>query len=116
MKASVEVGHRAYQPGAKDAHGNAVDAWAARVPLLVYGIAPRGSQEPSPDRLEVMSGLGLYAPPETAVGPHDRFVIDPAISPSWAGEWKVTGEIADYNHGPFGFRPGVVITLSRVSG
>ncbi|ASR85216.1 head-tail adaptor [Mycobacterium phage SirPhilip] len=40
---------------------------------------------------------------------HDDLVAD------WLGrEFKVHGEVDDYNGGPFGFRPGYLVTLRKV--
>ena len=32
------------------------------------------------------------------------------------GQYEVDGEPEDYCHGPFGFRPGLVVNLRKVSG
>jgi hypothetical protein len=108
------IGHKVHQAGAKDAHGNPVDSWAAPVDVQVYGYGPRtdvrgstGSGEPA--GTQVLVGLQLLAPKGTVISPQDRIVID-------GNEYEVDGEIGDWNNGPFGFEPGVVINLKRAEG
>lgn len=115
MIAGLTVGHRVYGPGEPDTHGNATAAWAEPVALLVFSVAPRGSSEPTAARDEVVSGLTLLAPADTIVGPLDLIVIDDTI-PAYAGEWKVDGDLGDWTRGPFGYRPGVAINLTRAEG
>lgn len=115
MRAALTVGHRVYTPGATDAHGNAADAWAPAVDLKVFGVAPRSSDEPNAGRDEVVTGLSVLAPAGTVVGPLDLLVLGDDL-PAWSGEWKVVGDLADWTRGPFGFKPGVVIHLTRAEG
>lgn len=105
------VGVRAFGAGGPgyDAHGNEVPSWGDPVPVAVYAIAPRPSEEPQPGRSEVISGLAVYAPADTVVGPRDRVVID-------GEEWEVEGELGDYTRGPWGYPFGVVINVTRVEG
>jgi hypothetical protein len=109
METRFTVGHKVYQEGATDAHGNPVDGWAASVPLAVFAIYPRFSEEPAPDRPLVVVGKAVLAPTGTTVGPKDLLVID-------GEDWKVEGEPADWTTGPFGFTPGVEIVLTRAEG
>lgn len=109
MRAVHTVHVRRHSAGTKDAHGNARDVWADPVPLLVYGIASKGSQEPGPGRDAVTADLLLFLTPETVLGPHDLVVID-------GEEWKVAGRVSDYTRGPFGFRPGKTVALTREDG
>lgn len=109
MKAVYTVGHKVYTPGAKDAHGNPVEAWADPVDLDVYAIAPATSQEPGADRLAVTTGLSLLVPLGAVVGPHDRFLIDGV-------EWKVEGDVADWSRNPFGYDAGLSVSLTREEG
>lgn len=103
------IGHRAYQAGAKDAHGNPVDTWAAPVTVNVYAIYPRYAQEPEPDRPLVVVGLAVLAPPTVQIGPRDRVVID-------GEEWDVEGDPGDWTRGPWDYAPGVEIVLKRAEG
>lgn len=98
--------------GAPDAHGNDATVWGEEyIPLPIYAIAPRTSTEPVPGRDEVITGLTIYAPkPANFIGPGDRIIIGSE------GEWEVDGEVGDYNRGPFGYAPGVVIHLRKAEG
>jgi hypothetical protein len=53
----------------------------------------------------------LLVPPEAAanLGPHDRYVLD-------GDKWEQVGEKLDYTRGPFGWAPGVVVNIKRVTG
>lgn len=104
------VGVKRYETGGEDAHGNPIDGHAETpVYVEVYGIAPTTSTEPEPGRNLVVTGYTLLAPKGTNIGPHDLVVID--------GEnYKVKGEVGDYNRGPFGYEPGVTISLTRAEG
>ena len=104
------VGVRAYVEGAEDPRGNPEDTWADAVAQPVYGWAPAGTSEPfDPGRDAVTWDLDLLVPPEFTVGRKDRIVV--------AGEeFEVEGGLQDYNHGPFGFRPGAVVRLRRTEG
>jgi hypothetical protein len=109
MRAVYTVSVRRYAAGAKDAHGNPVASHGSPEPLQVYGVAPKGSQEPGADRLAVSTGLMLLMPPEAVLGPHDLVIVD-------GDEWEIEGEVADYTRGPFGFRPGKTVALKRTEG
>lgn len=101
----------AYQRGAVDAHGNEVQTWAAPVEQRVIGWSVPNSVEPKyagADRTIV--DVELYVPPSFTIGPRDRV--------SLPGGWlfEVAGYPEDYTHGPFNFRPGLVVNLVRVEG
>jgi len=103
------IGHAVYTPGATDAHGNPVDAWAAAVDVQVYGYGPPArSQEAEPGGTQVITGLQVLAP-VFAVDPRDRFVISGVT-------YEVVGEVGNWNNGPFGFAPGQQINLKRAEG
>ncbi|WP_036959196.1 hypothetical protein [Promicromonospora kroppenstedtii] len=114
MRAKYTIGHRVYEPGAEDAHGNPVDAWAAPVDLSVYGIAPTASLadvEPVAGRMAVMTLMTVFVPAGAALGPHDRYVVD-------GEEWEQEGEAGDYTRNPFkgpSFA-GIILNLKRVEG
>lgn len=116
MRAGYTLGLKRHSPGVTDSHGNVTPGWAAPFDWKVYGIAPSTSQEPLVDRLAVTADLTVYAPQSPLPGPHDRVVIDSSVSPAWAGEWEVDGEVGDYTNGPFGFEPGVTVSLKRAVG
>lgn len=110
VKAAYTVGLKRYVPGATNAHGNPRDTWSAPVDLPVYAIAPRFSTEPDPSRPGgIVVGLTLLAPPDALVGGRDRIVID-------GDDYEVEGDHADWNRGPFDWRPGNSINLRRVKG
>jgi hypothetical protein len=102
------IGHAVYQPGAVDAHGNSSDAWADPVQVWVDGYGPR-TDSVEPGGSQVIVGLQVFIPKGLAVSPQDRFVIG-------SQTYTVEGEVGDWNHGPFGFEPGVVVNVKRVEG
>jgi hypothetical protein len=109
VKAVYTLGLKRRTTGTKDAHGNVIEGHADPVDWPVYAIAPSTSEEPGVDRLAVTTGLSVLAPLSTVPGPLDRVVID-------GEEWEIDGEVANYTRGPFGFTPGVVVSLKRAEG
>jgi hypothetical protein len=104
------VGVRKRVTGAKDAHGNKVVTHGATTFISVYSIAPAYSNEPfEAGRQAVVTGLTVLAPSGTTIDEDDLVVIDDK-------NYEVDGEIASWDRGPFGFLPGVSITLKRVEG
>ena len=103
------VGVKRYETGVEDDHGNPSEGYAAPAYIEVYGIAPTTSAEPESGRNLVVVGYTLFAPPGTVVGPLDLVEID-------GKDYKVDGEPADWGRGPFGYAPGVSITLTRAEG
>ena len=104
------VGVRAFLPGAEDAHGNPIEDWAPATPHKVYGWSVPSSTEPKlagHDR--VIVDVELLAPEGFPASPRDKVVLDGV-------EFQVLGYAEDFNHGPFGFRPGLVVNLQRVEG
>lgn len=96
--------------GVDDAHGNPSDTWGAGVDQLVYGWAPAGSSEPfEAGRNPVTSDLDLFAPEGFSCTAHDRVVVGGLV-------YEVEGDLLDFNHGPFGWRPGTQVRLRRVTG
>lgn len=104
------VGVRAFLPGAEDEHGNPIEDWAPATPHKVYGWSAPSSTEPKMaghDR--VIVDVELLAPEGFPAKPRDLVVLDGV-------EFQVLGYAEDFNHGPFGFRPGLVVNLQRVEG
>lgn len=104
------VGVRAFTPGAGDAHGNPVEAWGSATTHSVYGWSAPSSTEPKlagHDRVVV--DLELLAPEGFPAQPRDLVVVD-------SDDFQVLGYVEDFNNGPFGFRPGLVVNLRRVEG
>lgn len=95
--------------GTKDAHGNPVESWATPgTEEPVYGWAP-----PSPDsqpfdanRTPVVRDLDVYAP-ASAAKPKDQMSVNGV-------RYEVVGQPENFNYGPFGFAPGVRVSLLRV--
>ena len=108
MRACQRVEVITWSGGEADAHGNTVDAYAEPVPRYVYGWAPTSSTEPKtvgPNRVVV--DLEVFSP--FTLQPKDRVVVH-------GRTYEVEGECEDWNHGPFGHRPGFVVNLRRVDG
>lgn len=94
----------------RDSHGNPVPSWEPPVDVAVYGWAVPASAEPKlAGRERVTVTLELFAPPETPSQPLDRWAVSGEL-------YDAVGEVEDYNHGPFGWTPGVVINLTRWEG
>ncbi len=97
--------HRAYITDAEDAHGNPVDDWTPPTTVPVYGWAAPNSTEPKRAGIDaVVVTLQVIAPVFTA-GDKDRVIVQGV-------EYDVVGDVEDWNHGPFGFAPGVVVNLA----
>lgn len=103
------VGVRRHNTGAEDAHGNPIEGHGEPEDLLVYAIAPSTSDEPQAGRNLVVTGYTLLAPPGTDIDPLDLIVID-------GEDYKVVGDYGDWTRGPFGYRPGVSISVQRAEG
>lgn len=100
------VQHLAYDGTTEDDRGNTVDSWAAPVERPVYGWGAPQSAEPKVAGVEsVVVTLELLAP-TFPVDDRDRMVVDGVT-------YDVVGDPEDYNHGPFGYAPGMVVNLTR---
>lgn len=101
------VEHLSYVGTTDDSHGNQIDTWAAPVTRAVYGwSAPQYVEPFIPGVQYVGVSLSIYAPSNFTVDDRDRFVVD-------GKTYEITGETEDYDHGPFGFDPGMVINCTR---
>lgn len=100
-----------YVAGPADSHGNVSEGWADPITYAVYGWAPlEASSEPAESgRDAVVTTLQVLAPADVQVTPRDRVIVDGIT-------YEVIGQPADYTHGPFDWRPGTRIALSRVEG
>ena len=95
--------------GSKDAHGNPVETWATPgVSEPAYAWAPPSAdREPfDANRTPVVRDLDVYMP-ASAAKPKDRMTVGGVL-------YSVVGHPEDFNHGPFGFAPGVRVSLLRV--
>ena len=109
MQATQTVEVIPYETTGLDSYGNPVEGYGAPVETLVYGWAPGGSQELTGWQSQVTADLALYAPADFTVGSRDRVRV--------LGEtYDVEGVVEDFNHGPFGWAPGVRVNLRRVEG
>jgi hypothetical protein len=98
-----------YLTGVEDEYGNDVEGWSSPDTQRVYGWGPAGSFEQGGWQRQVTADKSVFAPPAFRCGPHDRVVVD-------GQTYDVEGEVEDYTHGPFGYGPGVVVNLRRVTG
>lgn len=106
------IKHAAFNGTTRDTRGNIVESWAAAVDVYVYGWHTGSSHEPQiagHDRV-VVEGQ-VFGPESWRPSPRDRVTL-----PGVAGTYEVIGEPEDYNHGPFGFRPGLVTNLKKTEG
>ena len=100
------VQHLAYAGTVEDSRGNEIPAFAAPVARKVYGWAAPQSSEPKVAGVEsVVVTLEVFAP-TFPVSDRDRMVVDGDV-------FEVVGDPEDFNHGPFGFAPGMVVNLTR---
>jgi hypothetical protein len=91
----------------EDAYGNIVDAWdvTARTER-VYGWAPAGTNESNASRHTVTADLELFAPPGFTLDSRDHVRV-------LGKTYEVEGDVEDYDHGPFGYTPGIRVNLRR---
>lgn len=95
-------------PGPPDDHGTPTWTFADPVPVPVIGWAPPAADQQSfdPTRTAVVRDLDLMAP-QWPGGPQDRALVGGLL-------YAQIGHPEDFNHGPFGFEPGVRVSLKRV--
>ncbi|GAA1891823.1 hypothetical protein [Williamsia serinedens] len=118
------VGVRAYEGGDGDDWGNETDSWADPVPQPVYGWGAPGRQDAAEPKVvghdRVVVETELLVPSGFTCSPQDRVILDfdPDTWTEDAGipEHDVLGEVESYDRGPFGWNPGGVVNLRRVTG
>lgn len=99
---------RTLAEGPDDDYGNPTQTPKDRTER-VYGWAPAGSSEVNLNAEQVTHDLDLYVPPTFAATPSDTVkVLD-----DW---YEVQGRVQDFSHGPFGWAPGGLVRLERVTG
>ena len=104
------VGVCTYSEGATDAHGRPTETWAEPVDHKVYGWYFVTTDEPQEATHEgQLVDVKVLVPLGFTCTPQDRIVVN-------STSYDVIGEIEDYNHGPFGYRPGGVVKLRKVIG
>ncbi len=100
---------RTRTPGADDRYGNPTYTWADAA-VDGCAVAPRSSAEPAQvGRSAVITGLTVYLPTGTEIGPHDRLVIR-------GTEYEIEGEPGDWRNPYSGRRPGIEVAVRRVEG
>lgn len=92
-----------------DDYGNPIPGEPIEDEQAVYGWAPAGTSEFDDRQEQVTHDLDLYAPPGFRVTAADRVRVVGDV-------YEVEGRVQDFNHGPFGFTPGVRVKLRRVTG
>ncbi|EME14805.1 hypothetical protein [Rhodococcus triatomae] len=94
----------------EDEFGLPIETGTQSTTYKVYGWAPVRSDEPRlAGRDAVTVEVELFAPATFPAQPHDRVLLGGRL-------FEVIGHAEDYNHGPFGFQPGLVVNLRRVEG
>ena len=105
------LGVRRYVPGAKDARGNPVDAWADPIDLPVSGIAPGAMQEPGlPLRDASEVAFTVYLPA------HENMPTERDLVTYGGVDYPVNGRPKDWGQGPFGFTAGWTFELRNPEG
>lgn len=110
---SQVIGHRVFGAGEEDAHGNVEKGWADPVDVLVHAWHTGQSEEPQVEGHERVRVDGQVIAPSTWMpDPRDRVTL-----PGVPGEFLIIGVPEDYDHGPFGWSPGVrMVNIQKVSG
>lgn len=104
------VTHRRWETTGADAQGNDTGTWTDS-PAPAYGWEVVSSvEEHDGHAARASTRIRLYAP---SFPVSDRDVI---ILPGDDREWLVDGEPQDWCHGPFGWRPGIVVALAHTKG
>lgn len=106
------VEHAAYDDTSRNDLGTVQDEWLTPETKDVYGWGPPQTTEPK----EVIVGsdrytveIELMVPPGFKSKHKDHFTLDDEEI------YTQVGPIENYEHNPFGWNPGSVINLSRVS-
>lgn len=96
--------------GDTDAHGNPVVSWADPVWHKVYGWYHVTTDEPQEyGHEQQLVDVKVLVPLGFVSSPYDRMIVN-------NNSYDIIGEQEDYNHGPFGYRPGSVVKLRKVVG
>lgn len=110
------IGVHTYSAGESDGYGGTTPVYTPPLhqpgtPHQVYGWVVPASSEPktrgSTER--VIVDVEVFAPADLPIGPYDLVDLPD-------GQYWVIGQPEDYNHGPFGATPGLVVNLRRVEG
>ncbi|ATL70779.1 hypothetical protein CRH09_35955 [Nocardia terpenica] len=101
----------------KDPRGSLVKKWDDPVtqPVIAIGPKERVTDPSVPGYDRVIVRRQIYVPPEFTAGPEDKLVI-PAHRNEPEREYTVQGYPEDYTEGPWDFRPGLVVRVTRTEG
>lgn len=103
------VGHRVWSEGAENDLGEVASGWGDPIARPVYGWgAPAGDEPKIVGEERVTADVELLVPPGFECSPRDRMVLDGV-------EYEVIGAPEMYDHNPFGWNPGGVVNLRRIS-
>lgn len=109
IDASETVQHMKYEAGAVNAHGNAVDAWAAPASVAIIAFDPGSTSEPRlPGQDRVIIEPTLYLPEGTMFEPRDLVIARSLV-------FEVDGGTRTWKHPSLG-PAGNVVTLRCVTG
>lgn len=102
--------HRVMTSGGTDDYGDPLPPTASDVDVPVYGWGPATMTEPPEvGRSQVAWSMDIFAPSSWVPAPADRVLL--------AGvEFEVVGHPENWDTGPFGLTPGVVVHCRRVEG
>lgn len=94
-----------------DIHGNVIRAYGSPIECKVYGWAAPTSNESNAigESNRIVHDLELFAPEDFPATAFDRVTVDGV-------RYEMQGDPLDFNNGPFGFRPGLVVDLKKVTG
>lgn len=101
-----------------DAHRNPVPTYKPPLdrpgtPVKVYGWYTPSATEPQiPGHERTIADVALMVPPGFPAT--STSVIDLPGGPK--GQFEVIGDPEDYSYGPFGWKPGSVLNLRRITG
>ena len=110
------VRHLPYVGEVRNTRGNLVDAWGEATEVAVYGWYISTTHEPQIAGHErVRVDAQVLAPPTFRPSAKDKVELPGPGEDEWL-PYEVEGDTEDYNHGPFGWRPGNLVNLRRVTG
>lgn len=96
--------------GPPDKYGEREKVYAEPVARPVYGWAPPDLAEEifSANRDAIVQDLDVYDPHDSDYSPDDHVIINGVT-------YRVMGDTRNYDHGPFGYKPGGVVRVKRVT-
>lgn len=105
---TVQLSKWSYGP--PDRYGEREKVYSEPVTRSVYGWAPPDLAEEifSANRDAIVQDLDVYDPDDSVYAPDDHVIINGTT-------YRVMGDTRNYDHGPFGFMPGGVVRVKRVT-